>query len=214
VTLRVRKRREQLDASRRTLFSGARGLLQAAAVGVVLLLLALLVWDLVRRSEGAQLVTAVGKDERPQAPGFELPVVWPHTETWPRPLRAAVADGTVVLVELRGYPVVVNFWASWCVPCKREARAFAASAHRHNGEVVFVGVNVQDLTSTARRFLDRYDVPYVSARDAGDSTYSAYGLTGLPETYYLDWRGRIVAHDVGEVSSGGLQRMIARILPK
>jgi cytochrome c biogenesis protein CcmG/thiol:disulfide interchange protein DsbE len=125
--------------------------------------------------------------------------------------RAALDDGRVSLAELRGHPVVLNFWASWCVPCKAEAPRLAAAAKAHAGDVLFLGIDVQDFKSDARRFLTKYEANYVSVRDGGDSTYSAYGLTGLPETYYLDRPGRILAHSVGEVSKTELEQGIGLI---
>jgi cytochrome c biogenesis protein CcmG/thiol:disulfide interchange protein DsbE len=117
-------------------------------------------------------------------------------------------DAKVDPHELRGYPVVVNFWASWCGPCKDEAPRFAASAREHAGKVVFLAIDVQDLKSDARSFLERFDTPYVSVRDGGGSTYDDYGLTGLPETYWIDAQGRVVSHYPGEVSRDRLEARI------
>lgn len=119
--------------------------------------------------------------------------------------RAALADGQLVLRELRGHPVVINFWASWCIPCKDEAPRLAASARAHAGSVAFLGIDIQDFKSDARRFLERFDTPYVSVRSAGGGVESHYGLTGVPETYWLDARGRIVAHYTGEISRRQLE---------
>ena len=131
---------------------------------------------------------------------------------WPEALRARLSDDRLSLQELRGFPVVVNFWASWCVPCKEEARAFSASAERFRGRVLFVGIDVQDLKGAARAFLRRFKVNYVSVRDGGSGrTYTSYGLTGVPETYYLDARGRLVAHTLGEVSADELARQVAKL---
>jgi cytochrome c biogenesis protein CcmG/thiol:disulfide interchange protein DsbE len=185
--------------------------LQGLALAFVVGLLVLLGWRLIDRGKGGALVSAIAADKRPVAPGFELPVLWDHTETWPPPARAALGDGRVSVAELRGHPVVLNFWASWCVPCKAEAPRLAAAAKAHAGDILFLGIDVQDFKSDARRFLTKYGTNYVSVRDGGDSTYSAYGLTGLPETYYLDTRGRIVAHDLGEVSDEGLETEIAKL---
>jgi cytochrome c biogenesis protein CcmG/thiol:disulfide interchange protein DsbE len=172
----------------------------------------LLVWSLVNGSGGTKLVEAVRSHEQPEAPGFRLPVLWQHTETWPASLRSAVDDGSVSLRELRGYPIVLNFWASWCVPCKREARTFAAIARSHRGQVVFIGIDAEDTKSAGRRFLSHYDIPYASLSDVGIRTVSAYGLAGLPETFYLDGRGRILRHDIGEVDRGDLARGLAAIM--
>ena len=87
----------------------------------------------------------------------------------------------------------------------RGASTGCISAGTHTGRIAFIGVDVQDFKSDARRFLTRYGTNYVSVRDGDDSTSSAYGVTGIPETYYLDARGRIVAHSVGEVSRQELE---------
>jgi len=81
-------------------------------------------------------------------------------------------------------------------------------AAAHAGKVAVLGIDIQDFTSDARRFLRKHGANYVSIRDGGSSTYSRYGLTGVPETYYLDARARIVAHSIGEVSSRELEQGI------
>ncbi len=186
--------------------------LQALALAFVAGLLVLLAWRLIDKGTGGKLVSAIAADKQPAAPNFDLPVLWNHAETWPEPVRAALADGRVSVHELGGYPVVLNFWASWCIPCKTEAPRLAAAAKAHKGEVIFLGIDVQDFKSDARRFLTKYKANYVSVRDGGDSTYSAYGLTGLPETYYLDAQGRIVAHDIGQLSREDLETGIAKLI--
>jgi cytochrome c biogenesis protein CcmG, thiol:disulfide interchange protein DsbE len=171
-------------------------------------LFALLVWRVVDQGRGASVVRQIKQGKKPPAPAFSLPVLWNRAGTWPQRLRVAFADGRISRAELRGSPVVINFWASWCIPCKAEAPRLAASARAHAGNVVFLGIDVQDLKSDARRFLDRFNTPYVSVRDGGGSTYAAYGLTGVPETYWLDARGRIVSHYAGEISRDQLERAI------
>jgi cytochrome c biogenesis protein CcmG, thiol:disulfide interchange protein DsbE len=185
---------------------------RAAAVLLVAALLGLLVWRVVYGNDGRGLVDAIARGDAPSAPSFSLPVVWRPVATWPAPLRQSVDDGPLSLPELRGYPVVINFWASWCVPCKEEAPFLADSSRAHSGQVASLGIDVQDLTADARRFLRTLDVPYVSVRDSGPKTFSSYGLTGLPETYYLDRRARIVAHSIGRVSRLELERELAKAL--
>jgi cytochrome c biogenesis protein CcmG, thiol:disulfide interchange protein DsbE len=192
--------------------SRLRLLLQAWTVVVVVALVGLLVNATLNKGEGRHLVSEVKAGGRPLAPEFELPVIWAHAETWPARLGPVLADERVSAQELRGWPIVLNFWASWCVPCKAEAPRLVASARTHTGEVLFLGIDVQDFESDARRFMGRYETNYVSVRDGGDSTYSAYGLTGLPETFYLDRGGRIVAHSVGEVSRSELEENIAKAM--
>jgi cytochrome c biogenesis protein CcmG/thiol:disulfide interchange protein DsbE len=127
-------------------------------------------------------------------------------------VRPALADGRVRLEELRGTPVVLNFWASWCIPCKEEAPFLAAASRAHRRDIAFLGLDIQDFERDARRFLDRLDVPYPSVRETGSKIHTAYGLTGVPETYYIDGRGRIVAHATGAVSREELERDIKLLL--
>lgn len=185
--------------------------LQLGSLAVVAGLLALLIWRVIAKGRGPELVSAIKAGRAPAAPSFALKVIWPHTETWPPTLRRALADGRISLTELRGYPIVINFWASWCIPCKTEAPLLAASARAHAGTVAFLGIDIQDFTSDAHKFLRRYKTNYVSVRDGGSSTYDNYGLTGIPETYYLDRRGRILAHSIGQVSKDELEQGIALI---
>ena len=186
--------------------------LQAAALALVAGLLALLVWRVAVRDEGTGFVSDIADGKRPAAPSFSLPVIWRTAPYWPPSLRSALAEGRLSLAELRGHAVVLNFWASWCGPCADEAPLFAASARAHSGDAVFVGVDVQDLTSDARSFLRKHDVPYVAVRDGGGSVYADYGLTGVPETYYLDARGRAVAHSPGAVDRNALETGIRAAL--
>jgi cytochrome c biogenesis protein CcmG, thiol:disulfide interchange protein DsbE len=188
--------------------------LQVTTLALVAGLLALLVWRLVVRDNGSQFVSAIAAGKRPLAPGFTLPVIASETRYWPAGLRGAVADGDVSLSQLRGHPVVINFWASWCGPCLDEAPALAAAARRYAGRVVFLGIDHEDLTSDARRFLRRTRAPYVSVRDGNDDVYTAYGLTGTPETYFLDARGRAVAHSAGPVDRATLALGVRSILPR
>jgi cytochrome c biogenesis protein CcmG/thiol:disulfide interchange protein DsbE len=144
-------------------------------------------------------------EARPVAPEFALPVIWKRDEPWLPEGRRALADGKLALRELRGYPAVVNFWASWCIPCKEEAPELAAAARRYRGRVVFLGIDIQDFTADARKFMDDIDAPYVSVRDGTSKTRSAYGLTGVPETFYLDREGRAAFHSIGAVSKDDLE---------
>ncbi len=183
--------------------------LRFVAFAVVVALLALLGWATLSAAEGTSLPARVAAGERPPAPPFSLAVLWPRAETWPASARLAVEDGRVELSELRGRPLVVNFWASWCVPCREEAPLLNAAARRHAGEIVFLGIDVQDLRDDALAFSRELQTPYVSVRDKDNHAYEDYGLTGVPETYYVDAEGRIVAHSPGAISRQSLETGIA-----
>ena len=77
-----------------------------------------------------------------------LILVWDRAGLGPPAIRGAVDDGRVSLTELRGYPVVLNFWASWCIPCKEEAPYFAAAARAHRDKVAFLGLDIQELEAS------------------------------------------------------------------
>ena len=186
--------------------------LRLVALSVVIGLLGLLAWATLSAGRGNSLVARIAAGEAPPAPSFSLEVLWPRAETWPVAARRRLADGRLDLRELRGRPLVVNFWASWCIPCRDEAPILNASARAHAGKVVFLGVNVQDLSSDALAFSREFDTPYASVRDRGNRTYEDYGLTGVPETYYLDASGRIVAHVPGAISRTSLEQGIAQAL--
>jgi cytochrome c biogenesis protein CcmG, thiol:disulfide interchange protein DsbE len=186
--------------------------LQAVAVIIVGALLVLLVYRMVETNRGRNLVAAIRAHKKPPAPDFRHKIIWPHFETWPQSLQTLRAGETLSRRDLQGHPVVLNFWASWCIPCRREAPRLNASAAAHKGRVVYLGVDVNDFTTDARRFLRRHRVNYVSVRARGLSTYEDFGLRGLPETYFLDVRGRIVAHTIGEITSSGLEDGVAQAL--
>ncbi|HEX2057695.1 MAG TPA: TlpA disulfide reductase family protein [Actinomycetota bacterium] len=124
-------------------------------------------------------------------------------------------DGALALADLRGKPVLVNFWASWCVPCEAEARYLEAAHREYGDEVHFLGVNVKDARSDALAFVERYDVEYAQVRDEELEWYDAFGLTGQPETFLIDADGEVVEHVTGEFTSADdlfrlLDVMVAR----
>lgn len=160
---------------------------QGVAIGLVVLLFALLAWSLVR-DEGGDLAASAARGERPHAPDFELEYL--------------DGKGTLELSSLRGKAVVLNTWASWCIPCKEEA-PYLEQVWRDNRErgVVVVGLNAKDLRSDARRFVDRFDLTFPVIRDGSGDTIREYGVTGFPETFVLDREGRVVEAFAGAVNT-------------
>jgi len=148
--------------------------LRLSATVLVLALFALLSYRIVHGLSGARaaakLTRAITSHRSPAAPNVRLSVIWPQAGTWPQALRASAHRKTLRLGDLRGYPVVLNFWASWCSPCQREAALLAAAAKARRGRVVFVGVDVNDLTGDARHFLRVHHVPYVAVHSKSSIT--------------------------------------------
>lgn len=121
------------------------------------------------------------------APGFEAELL--------------EGGGVLSLADLAGKPVVLNFWASWCGPCKDEAPWFKAAHERFGDEVHFLGVDINDGRTEAVAFVDEYGIEYPSVRDLDGSIEGDYGLTGQPETFFIDADGQIVEHVPGAVPS-------------
>lgn len=115
------------------------------------------------------------------------------------PFTVRLMDGRLVsLPELRGKVVFLNFWASWCPPCRAEARALEASWRRHQGEdVVFLGMNMQDREDAAREFVREFGITYLNGIDAGNRIAIGYGVWGIPETFFLDRASRITYKHIG-----------------
>ncbi len=158
-----------------------------ALVGSVIVFLGLLAFVTLRTNRPASISVALARGLTPDAPAFDLPRL--------------DAEGSLTLESLRGKVVVVNFWASWCIPCKEEAPALEATWQRYKDQgVVVLGVNVQDLIPEATRFLKTTKTTYPSVRDKDNSIYRAYGLTGVPETFFVDRSGRIVRKFPGAVT--------------
>lgn len=155
------------------------------AIGAVVVLAAIVVTVALTNRPADTPVRRAGGERF--APDFELPDL--------RDERA-----TIELRSLRGRPVVLNFWASWCVPCRKEMPAFQAVHARLGDKVAFLGVNHQDSRDDALDFLRSSGVQYPAAYDPGGKTGAAYALYGMPTTVFVAADGRILATRTGELS--------------
>jgi cytochrome c biogenesis protein CcmG/thiol:disulfide interchange protein DsbE len=155
---------------------------QAVAVVAVVVLFAVLVW---RLTHGASPPTT-----GVPAPAFSL--------------RRLNGTGTLRLSSLRGKAVVLNFWASWCGPCKAEAPVLEKLWRQYRDKgVVFVGIDSNDASSDARRFVAAHGITYPVVSDAnGLVAANRYDIAELPVTYFVDRHGRLVGqHVLGPVNT-------------
>lgn len=175
---------------------GRRRTIVAIVVGVgVAAVIALLVVGLLNRGVGDRIDDALADGERPEAPSASLPLLVDHPDLGP--------EGTeVTLEQFQGQPVIVNFWASWCVPCRTEAPLLEGiwDDYKDRG-VVVLGVDTQDLTDNAREFIDEVGMTYPSVRDGTDGTERDFEVTGVPETFVVDRDGLIALHFRGPVEN-------------
>lgn len=117
-----------------------------------------------------------------------------------------------LLYQLRGTPVVVNIWASWCGPCREETPALVDAARRYGREVQFLGVDHQDGRGAAQEFLRRYDVPYPSVFDSSGAIHRSLGFIGLPDTVFYDASGQIAATWTGPLTPEALRKNLEQLL--
>ncbi len=123
-----------------------------------------------------------------------------------------VGDGSLSLSELEGKPVVLNFWASWCGPCKDEAPLLREAFDVYGRRIHFIGVDIRDGRSDALAFVAEHGLDYPSVRDEGQTIYQDYGLTGQPETFFIDSEGVLVEHVAGPLEAERLGELIDLLL--
>lgn len=174
----------------------AKLILQAAALMVVALLLALLAWQVADANEGRQIAAAVEAGRSPVPPDIEL--------------ERLDGGGTVSLSDFAGKAVVLNFWASWCGPCKEEAPLLQRAWERYEDEgLVVLGIDAQDFRVDARRFVERYGLTYPIVHDGSGSSLGRFGVTGFPETWFVGRSGKLVGERIqGAFTEEQLERNI------
>jgi cytochrome c biogenesis protein CcmG/thiol:disulfide interchange protein DsbE len=126
---------------------------------------------------------------------------------------AALDGNEMSLSAQQGKVVVLNFFASWCAPCREEAADLEQTWREHQGQgVQFFGIAYKDADSKAQAFLDEFGITYPSTVEPGNRTARAYGLTGVPETFVIDQRGQLVRHFLGPVTKAQLSQEVDRAL--
>lgn len=114
--------------------------------------------------------------------------------------RLGVPGQQVALTQDAGRPIIVNFFASWCTPCRKETPLFARFYRAHHGRVLVIGVDANDQSAAALRFLHAYGVSYPVGFDPSASVAVSYGVLALPQTFFLNARHQIVRHVIGAVT--------------
>jgi cytochrome c biogenesis protein CcmG, thiol:disulfide interchange protein DsbE len=170
-----------------------------AVVAVLLALFALLAYGLAQNEPDRAVDEALARGDREPAPELELP--------W---LGRA---GTGSLADYRGRVVVLNFWASWCKPCKDESPLLERwhRRMRDRGGVV-LGVDMLDISSDAQDFIAEYKLTYPSLKDNDGDGLEKFGVVQYPETFVIDRRGRIAAVQRGPVDDTFMETKVEPLL--
>jgi cytochrome c biogenesis protein CcmG, thiol:disulfide interchange protein DsbE len=168
------------------------------AAVVALGLVGLLAYGLMSKAEDDSIEQAVARGEFPPAPSAALPVLG--------------GGATQSLAELRGKVVVLNFWASWCVPCRTEA-PILERAHKRltaSGAGTVLGVTYNDSAPASLKFADQTGMSFPSVRDVGTKLAERYGTNRIPETFVIDRRGRVVDVFRGQIDQAFIDRALAK----
>lgn len=129
------------------------------------------------------------------------------------PLFDMFPQENIALTDLRGQVVVVNFWASWCVECYKEAELLEEAWQDYKNQgVVFIGVDHLDTEKEALKYMAQYGITYPSGPDMGDKISQAYGITGVPETFFIDKDGNIAHVQIGPIERPALYNLLDKLV--
>jgi cytochrome c biogenesis protein CcmG/thiol:disulfide interchange protein DsbE len=170
-----------------------------AVICVLVALIGLLAYGLASSEPDRAVDEALARGEREPAPELELPRLG--------------GSGTGSLADYRGEVVVLNFWASWCKPCKDESpllQRWHKRMERRGGTVL--GVDMIDLTSRAQQFIDEYGLTYPMLKDADGDGMERFGVIAYPETFVIDRAGRIAAAERGPVDEDWMRANVEPLL--
>ena len=170
---------------------------QIGSVGLVGALLVLLVWKVVQ-NDRTNVASSFTKGHVTRPVDFDL--------------KRLNGNGKLELSSLKGKVVVVNFWASWCEPCKSEAPRFQQAFERYGKRVAFVGVDTADYSGDAGQFLSRYGVTYPNVRDPDRSVLGKYGGLPIPRTFVISPNWRVTGYIFGEARSEEIDSAIQKAL--
>ena len=171
-----------------------------AAVLGVLALLGLLTYGILANAPDRGIDGALGRGERVPAPGFEL--------------ARLSGPGEGSLANYRGKVVVLNFWASWCEPCRAESPLLERWHKRisRDDRATVLGVAVLDVASDARRFTHNFKLSYPMLHDGAGSVLPDYGVVGYPETFVIDRGGKVAAARRGPVDEAFMREEVAPLV--
>ena len=171
----------------------------AALIGV-LALVGLLTYGLIQNEPDRGIDQALEGGQRERAPAFEL--------------ERLGGGGTQSLEDYRGKVVVLNFWGSWCTPCRDESPLLQRWHKRisEDGRATVLGVDAIDVTSDALDFVREYDLTYPMLKDSNEEAYPDYGVGQFPETFVIDPNGRVAAVRRGPVDEKFLRETVLALL--